>query len=110
MGLKEVVFPFDYNRPYGPASASFLLLVVFGEIEGLGFTAMGLLAQRADLFFELQYAIAPAAFLVAAAVAATVWLKYRALRDHIVRYTADLSARPEVAAFADHLATRRPQR
>ncbi|OLC58271.1 MAG: hypothetical protein AUH85_01010 [Chloroflexi bacterium 13_1_40CM_4_68_4] len=110
MGFKEVVFPVDYERPYGLASACFLLLVVFGEIEGLGFTAVGLFARRPDLFFDLQFAIAPAAFLVAFAAAAAVWIRHRALRDHIIRYTADLSSTPEVAAFADRLATRRPQR
>jgi len=110
VGFREVVFPVDYDRPYGLASACFMLLVVFGEIQGLGFTAVGLLAQRPDLSFDLQFAIAPAAFLVALAASAAVWLKHRALRQHIVRYTADLSSTPEVTAFADRLATRRPQR
>ena len=110
MGLREVVFPVDYDRPYGFASACFLLLVVFGEIEGLGFTAVGLLARRPDLFFDLQFAVAPAAFLVALAASAVVWFKHRALRDHVVRYTADLSSAPEVAAFAERVAHRRPQR
>ena len=82
MGFREVVFPVDYDRPYGLASACFMLLVVFGEIQGLGFTAVGLLAQRPDLFFDLQFAIAPAAFLVALAASAAVWLKHRALRQH----------------------------
>ena len=108
MGFREIVFPVDYDRPYGLASASFLLLVVFGEIEGLGFTAVGLLARRPDLFFDLQFAIAPAAFLVALASAAVVWFRHRALRNHIVRYTADLSSTPEVAAFAERIAHRRP--
>ncbi len=109
MGFKAVIFPVRYDKPYGLASASFMVIVVFAEIEGLVFTALGLFASRSDLFLDLQYAIAPGAFLVAFAVAAVVWLEQRALRNRVVRYTTDLSANPEVSAFADRLAGRRPR-
>lgn len=106
MGLKEVVFPVDNDRPYGVASACFLLLVTFAEIEGLAWTALGLLAGRTDLFLQLQFAIAPAAFLVAFSGAAANYVRHRALQNR-VRYTTDLSENPEVKRFADRLATRR---
>ena len=106
MRLKEVVFPLRYDRPYGPASAAFLLLVVFAEIEGLAFTALGILAGRTDLFLDLQYPIAPAAFLVAFATAAAVWFQQRAIRQRVMRYTADLSASVAESRFADRIGRR----
>jgi len=106
MGLKEVVFPIENDRPYGLASACFLLLVTFAEIEGLAFSALGLIAGRTDLFLGLQVALAPAAFLVAFVGAAANYVRHRALQAR-VRYTADLSGNPDVTGFADRLATRR---
>lgn len=109
MGFREIIFPVQYDRSFGLASACFLLLVVFAEIEGLVFIALGLLARRPDLFTDLQVAIAPAAFLVAAAAATAVWAQQRALRARMVRYTSDLSENPEVTAFAERIATRHTQ-
>lgn len=109
MGIREIIFPVQYDRNFGLASACFLFLVVFAEIEGLAFVALGILARRPDLFTDLQVAIAPAAFLVAAAAAGAVWFQQRAMRARIVRYTSDLSSNPEVAAFAERIGSRRPQ-
>lgn len=108
MGLLEVVFPVRHDRPYGLASACFLVLLVFAEVEGLAFTALGIAARRSDLFLELQFAIAPAAFLISLASASALWLQQRAVRARFVRYTSDLSENPDVVAFAERIATHRP--
>lgn len=107
MGFKEIVFPVRHDRPYGLASASFLILVVFAEIEALAFIALAVVAHEVDLFVRLQFAIAPAAFLVAVVSAIAVALQQRAVAGRIRRYTR--AASPEVSAFADHIVSRRPR-
>ena len=58
----------DQARQRSLASAALLFLVLIAEIEGLVFVAVGLLAQRTDLFVSAQNALFPASVLVAAAV------------------------------------------
>lgn len=110
MGLKEIVFPVRHDRPFGLASASFLLLVVFAEIEALALIALGLIAHRMDLFLDLQVAIAPAAFLVAVVSAVVIWIQQRAVGSRMRRYTAEMAATRDISGFAERLASRRPQR
>jgi hypothetical protein len=46
--------------------------------------------------------------VVSIGAALALWLQQRAVRARFVRYTSDLSKNPDVAAFAERIATHRP--
>ncbi len=109
MGFREVIFPVRHDRSYGLASACFLVIVVIAEIEGLVLFALGVVVHRADLFPELQFAIAPAAFFVAVVSAIALAIEQRRVATRIKTYT-DVRSTNDVGAYADLVANRRRDR
>jgi hypothetical protein len=75
--LLDIAFPYRAKRTFGAASFALLVLVIIGEIEALVLVALGIIAHRLDLFFDLQSAILPAAAIVAFATGAVFWWRAR---------------------------------
>lgn len=69
-----IISPLGRGRRYGALAASFLLLVVLAEIEGLAFLLFALVFGDPGLFLAVQSGLFPAALFVAAATAgAMLW-------------------------------------
>jgi len=103
VGLRKIISPAEFDRPYGPASAAFLFLMVFSEIEGLAFLVIGLVLRRPELFLDLQSGILPAAFIVAAATACVVlWRsRYWLARSRMNRYTKEVGETMELVRLGE---------
>ena len=75
--LLDVAFPYRNKKSFGAASFALLFLLLLGEIEGLVFVALGIVAHRLDLFVDLQSVILPGACLVSLSAAGIFWWRAR---------------------------------
>lgn len=106
--LRALVSPIRHGDRFRAGTGALLVLLIFGEIEGLVFTALAV-AARSDLFLTLQPALAPAALLVAVAGASVIsWRWWSWQRRRLRRYTEDISA--DAAIASARIKARRPQR
>ncbi len=92
-----IISPLGRGRRYGAVAASFLLLVVLAEIEGLAFLLFALVLGNPGLFLTVQSGLFPAALFVAAATAgAMLW---RASRWEVVHKLEALRQEELAASF-----------
>lgn len=75
--LLDIAFPYRNKKSFGAASFAFVFLLLLGEIEGLVFVALAIVAHRADLFLDLQQVILPGACLISLSSAAIFWWRAR---------------------------------
>ena len=75
--LLDVAFPYRNKKSFGAASFALVFLLLLGEIEGLIFVALGIVAHRLDLFVDLQPVILPGACLVSLSAAGIFWWRAR---------------------------------
>jgi hypothetical protein len=73
----DVAFPYRIKKSFGAASFALIFLILLGEIEGLVFIALAIVAHRLDLFVNLQPIVLPGACLVALTASGVFWWRAR---------------------------------
>src|SRR3979409_676626 len=73
----DVAFPYRIKKRFGAASFALIFLILLGEIEGLVFIALAIVAHRLDLFVNLQPIVLPGACLVALTASGVFWWRGR---------------------------------
>jgi hypothetical protein len=76
-GLMDIAFPYRSKKTFGAPSFALIFLVLLAEIEILVFVALGVVAHRLDLFWDLQPVVLPGACLVALSGAGVFWWRAR---------------------------------